>query len=186
MASDNFNRADANPLDGNWAQPSGLSAIQIVSNQVVVSSVNSNSGAYSTVSSVGASYVEITDVTGRNGGPAIRMDASGNGYCLLNWDAGNFYIYLFPSFSVIGFGSGLTYQIGDIIGLREGSGNVKIASQNGVDVLTSSADTTYLTGAPGIFLYNELGVDNWTDGAGGGGGSTSLLARRLPPALRRF
>jgi hypothetical protein len=164
MASDDFNRSNSDPLDGNWAKPTPFGALKIVSNEVVVSTSGTDSAAYSTVSSESASYVTVTGVTGRNGGPAIHLDSSGGGYCLLNYDAGNFYIFRLPEFTQIGFDTG-TYQIGDVLGLRR-VGSTIVASVDGVDVLTSSTDNTYTSGAPGIFIYNDLALDDWNDGAG--------------------
>lgn len=166
MASDNFNRANANPLDGNWTKPTALGALKLVSNAVEVDTVNTNSAAMSTASSATTSYVTVAGVTGRNGGPAVHLDNSGGGYCLLNYDSGNLYIFRMPEFTQIGFDSGFTYQIGDVLGLRR-VGNALVASYNGSDVLTSSDDTTYTGGAPGIFIYNELVLDSWNDGAAG-------------------
>ncbi len=168
MASDNFNRANASPLDGNWATPTAFNALRLVGNAVENVTASTDSAAMHTVSTATSSYVTVSDVTGgRNGGPAIHLDNSGGGYCLLNWDAGNFYIYQLPSFTQIGFGTG-TYQVGDVLGLRR-VGSTIVASVNGTDVLTSSVDNTYTGGAPGIFLYNGgFVLDDWTDGAAGG------------------
>lgn len=46
IASDNFNRANANPIGGNWTTEGGTNAVQIVSNAVEATVVNTTNFAY--------------------------------------------------------------------------------------------------------------------------------------------
>lgn len=164
MASDDFNRPDADLDDGDWLQPTAFSPLKIVDGAVEVGTLNTDSAAVSTVSTVQASYVRVVDVAGgQNGGPAV-LNAAGEGAVLLNHDLSNFYIYTVPGYSVVGFDSGLTYVPNDIIGLRRVGGGW-VGSQNGIDVLTSDPVGAPAGLRPGLFIYNGLVLDDWTDGA---------------------
>jgi hypothetical protein len=171
MASDNFNRANEDPLASPWASLSGFSNLRVVSNQVGNSSGTDGSSAmrYST-SSVTDSTITIATTGGGNtdAGPAICLDASGNGYCFLN--SANFQLYIFelPGFGTAANVGGSNFAANDVVRLRR-SGNDVIGSVNGVDVITATNNTNFTSGNPGIFMYHGAArFDDWTDGAAGG------------------
>lgn len=172
MASDDFNRADANPLDGNWTKPTaGLTgALKIVSNAVLNSAASTDSAAYHSVSTVADSQVKVTVISNGDGGPGIHMDASGNGY-ILNGSSGNLILYkvtggTFSSLSP--FASGTTYAANDVARVRR-SGNDLIVSLNGATLFTVVSETTFTGGAPGMHMFDgTISFDDWTDNAGGG------------------
>lgn len=104
MASDNFNRAPANPLDGSWATSSAWNALQLVSNAVQIVTASSDSAMVSTASTATDSQVTltVTNASTTIAGPAIHMSTSaGDGYALL-YNAGFWHVYVLPSFSDIG------------------------------------------------------------------------------------
>jgi len=172
VASDNFNRDPENPLAspwGVWHSGSPWPQLDLVSN-----AVKNNEGGAGDVASLYTTSNEllsqcvITTVGGRDAGPTICSDGNGNGYFFTNHDATNLYIYLISggSFNNIGSVAGV-YATNDVLKLRR-SGNNVIASINGGDVLTV-ADTTYMTGNPGMLCFDTTSVlDDWTDGVAGG------------------
>jgi hypothetical protein len=172
MASDNFNRAPANPLDGSWATSSAWNALQLVSNAVQIVTASSDSAMVSTASTATDSQVTLSVVNASTtiAGPAIHMSTSaGDGYALL-YNAGFWHVYVLPSFSDIGsWFASPSLANGDVARLRRGPGNTLIININTVDVFTTLADTTYLGGAPGMFIYDGTTVfDDWTDNAAAG------------------
>lgn len=184
MASDSFTRANATPLDGNWATSSSWGNLQLVSNAVRVVTAGVDSMAVSTISAVGDSEVIVSNVAGNGlGGPVIHgSTTAGNGYVGL-YNTGFFHIYLLPSFTDLGsFFSSIVN--GDRLRIRR-SGSDVILSLNTVDIVTAAGDTTYTGGNDAMFIYDNTIIDDWTNNAGAAL-SASLLARRPPPAIRHF
>jgi hypothetical protein len=172
MASDDFNRADATLNSGNWAASGGSFGTLEISSNVVrkTGAGNGSSLARYPSSSELYSEVEITDVTGRDGGPAICIQSGADTfYMVTNYDGTLFHVFEVTggSFSDIAQGSG-TYQVGDIISI-ERDGNDVVAKKNSSEIVRVT-DTTLTTGAPGMFIFvDNIRLDNWSDGAGGGG-----------------
>jgi hypothetical protein len=90
LFTDNFNRANANPIAGNWTN-SGAAGGAIVGNQLAGGGPGDNFIFVNSVQPPANQYAKITFVSTGNsgtdrddGGPMVRADASGNGW-LLNW-----------------------------------------------------------------------------------------------------
>jgi hypothetical protein len=177
VASDNFTRANANPLDGNWATSSAWGNLQLVSNAVVIVTASTDSVAVSTASIVTDSQVTLTTTAaGTIAGPALHLSTTaGDGYAFLH-NTGFWHVYELPAFTDLGsWGTVPVIANGDIVRLRRGPGNTLIGSVNGVDRVTTAATTTYLGGAPGMFIFDGTTVlDDWTDNTVGGGGTPLL------------
>lgn len=171
MASDDFNRANEGPLASPWGAfyPGVWAELDLVSN-----AVKNGEGGVGNVASIRTDSTElvsqcvVTTVGGRDGGPSICGDGAGNGYILTNYDATNLFIYRIDSGSFTAFAQGAgVYAANDVLKLRRSGGNV-IASINSVDLLTY-ADSTYMTGKPGMFCFDTaIVLDDWTDGVAGG------------------
>jgi hypothetical protein len=173
MASDNFNRSNANPLDNSWTTWSGFSALRLVSNEVATASGSTgSSGAYQSSTELSSQVTIKARDSGTgpttNGGPAICIN-SGNGYfanqefdgftCIYRIDSNGFNRLVDQSYT--------NWAVNDVVRLRR-SGNSLIVSVNGADT-ASTTDTTYMTGNSGMFIYNgDVRLDDWTDGAAGG------------------
>jgi hypothetical protein len=171
MASDNFTRANEDPLASPWGSISGAGTLRVVSNLCANSSgTDATSYMRYTTSSATDSSVTISVVGGGNtdAGPAICLDGSGNGYAFLN--SANFQLYIFelPGFGTAANVGGSNFAASDVVRLRR-SGNDVIGSVNGVDVITATNNTTFTSGAPGIFIFHaNTRFSNWTDGAAAG------------------
>ena len=179
MASDNFNRANENPLASPWSTFISASwpGLDLVSN-----AVKNGEGSAQDTASIRLDSTElvsqcvVTTVGGRDGGPVICCDGSGNGYFLTNHDATNLFIYRIASggYTQIASVAGV-YQNNDVVKLRR-SGNDIIASINGGDVLAAINDTTFMTGSPGMLCFSDtIVLDDWTDGADAGGGEVHYI-----------
>lgn len=178
LASDNFNRANANPLDGSWTNgPGALVDMRIVSNAATAATASTDAAAFSTAATwPNDQYSEVTigaAGTG-DGGPMVRMDANGNGY-MANANGGTITL-----FSISGNGTNfgnLTGTSGSVTGgdvfRIEAEGTTIRIKKNGATVLTHT-DATWTAGAPGIFNFDgSMTFDSWAGGdfSAGGGGS---------------
>lgn len=169
MASDDFNRSNASPLDGSWSTSSSWANLRLVSNAVQTVTANNDSVAVHSTSTAADSQVTVSNVSGGGlGGPAIHLSTSaGDGYALLH-NTGFLHIYVLPGFSDIGnYFLAPPIADGDVLRLRR-VGSTLVASYNGTDVITTAADNTYTGGKPGIFIYDSTVVDDWTDNVAGG------------------
>lgn len=87
LASDNFNRADANPISGNWHEPNFLTSGQLLTN--AFAGVNAadppSDGSYYDDGSTSIprdcwAECAVVSAAACNGGPKIRGDSNGSGY----------------------------------------------------------------------------------------------------------
>jgi hypothetical protein len=169
MASDSFNTT-ANPLSAPWTAASGFGSLKSPGTEArTAAGADSDSLMYYSGSAQAISEVVVGTNSGADdGGPAIHVDSSGNGYVFSAYDgsghilkvtAGPNYTDITNSFNAF------TFTTGDTIRLRR-SGNVLIASKNGSDISTSVSDTTFTGGFDGIFIFDgNLGFDSWTNTA---------------------
>jgi hypothetical protein len=180
MASDNFNRANENPLASPWSVFGSIGNLRLVSNAVQTVGASSDAGSIYTSSSVALSQCSISAVGGRDGGPAIHMNAAGNRcYFVTNYSGTTLHLFRLSGlggYNEIATASG-AYAVSDVVRIYR-DGNDVVVTVNAVEKLRAT-DTTYTDGSPGLFIYSDdLILDDWTDGAGGGGGPT-------PPAGRK-
>lgn len=167
MATDNFNRANESPLStNNWTTGGVFAGIYLVSNQVQVNPAgDADSWSYRTNSSVGSSAITIATAGTLEGGPAIHVDSSGNGYVVFCNGGVHITRITTGSTFVDISSSGATPSAGDVIRLYR-TGSLLKVSINGVDDATAQAtDSTFLGGFDGIYAFtNTLKMDNWTNG----------------------
>lgn len=179
MASDSFTRADENPMASPWVGfGGGWNNLKLISNAVAAAvGGGSDCGMRYTGSNGNFSRCVVTTVGGRDGGPAINLDGSGNGYVVTNYDNANFYLFRIDNTSFVQIGTiGGTYSNGDVLELERVSGNV-IFRQNSVDKITA-ASSTYTGGLSGLFAYDDtIRLDDWTDGAAAATPSDALFRR---------
>lgn len=159
LASDNFHRADANPLSGSWTSVGTLNPLQIASNQAEAG--GQDAGRIGCSVSTAASwpndqYSEITLGTfatnGHYVGPCCRMDSSGNGYAVACTPGSNSSVL--QKYSAGGgatLGSGFTLNPGDLVRLTA-SGTTITVTVNGTVVVTVT-DATYASGSAGVSCY---------------------------------
>lgn len=163
MAADDFNRSDQDPIAGDWAAAGLADQLRLVGNAVAAGTGGTDNASRYTPSSVALSQCKITTIADGDGGPAIHLDASGNGYAFVAF-SGAFTLVKFVAGSGGAVDSvGGTIAANDVMRIRRSGGNI-IGSVNGVDQVTT-ADSDFLTGNPGLFIFNgSLRLDDWTDG----------------------
>ncbi len=171
MASDLFN-VDNNPLPAPWASFGSTNALKALSGVCETVTDNSDSCMRYSSSSELVSIVEIGSVGDADGGPALCLSAGINGYFCTRYD-GNMHLFRSDTgtFSEINAGgvAPVTFAPGGLIRMRRVGNNILIDYDNGggyVNVRTE-ADTTYMTGEPGIFQFGSITFNSWNDGAGG-------------------
>ena len=189
--SDNFNRADG-ALGANWTTPSGMSGLQIVSNQI--NGLGSPSVRVSVVATGAATFADdqeatVTVPTRGNFdyiGPVVRCDIAGaTGYAIRS-DGQNNNVCRVVRFSgttltvLSGSTVNIQYVAGDSLTLRA-EGSTITALKNGVTV-QSFTDTNHASGQPGV-LY-ERGNTSATRGDLFSAADLAPTATRRPTFLR--
>lgn len=169
MSSDNLNRTE-NPIQSPWVVPGTWNAMKLDGSGATAASAGADAIAYYTGSALGVSEIVLGTVSGADCGPACHVDSSGNGYVATAYD-GNLHIYRCdgaPNYngdltsSVVP----LVYVTGMVVRMRR-VGNALVVSVAGIDVMTSTNDTTYTGGQDGIFNYDGATIiDSWNNGAG--------------------
>jgi hypothetical protein len=160
-ASDNFTRANENPLSnsGMWTNGStGYGNMRVNSNLACAASV-ANCVAFVTTPSFAAypnqSSTFVVSSTGGGMGPVVRMNASGNGYRLSfdNSTTGRLARLDAGVATTLGSTFAITALTGGITVSLEINGTTINAYRDGVLVATRT-DSTHATGAPGIYSNN--------------------------------
>jgi len=177
--ADDFNRADVNPIAGNWTT-SFTAGGAIVGNELTGGGAGDNFIFLNWILPPPDQYAKITFVsTGNNnndkdsGGPVVRGDASGNGWLLNvvpNDNPGNSSWTLFRVVAGTGtnVASGLVGRLlvnGDVLEIRA-VGNQISGYLNGIAIPSASTtDATYPTGGFGVHLFGNTG--RWDNFEGG-------------------
>ncbi len=165
--SDNFDRANANPIGGNWTTITSQSVVQIVNNQAVGTSTSVDSVAYWSANSFSAtqcSRVTLgTDGAGMWAGPIVRAQTGSNSFYKFVTNQGIDYFYSLinnGSETVLGSHISSFPATGDVVTLCI-SGTTLTAYINGAAQSTRT-DSTLSSGYAGMTLTNTyLPLDNW-------------------------
>lgn len=187
LASDNFTRADVNPIGGNWTPTVAGHTAQIVSNAVESSSTANQGDSYWNALTWGADqYSTVTAgtvVSGSYIGPNVRQSTSGaNTAYRFAWggntgSSGTYFVqqYVAGVYTQLATGS-LTVNVGDTLTLTV-IGTQVSAYWNQVLVWTGVA-TGVASGAPGFLVSPATSVSNAkiTNWAGGDFADSLILA----------
>lgn len=171
MPSDDFNRANANPLDGSWTTgEGGYEDVQLVSNRVRSTGTGEQNVARHTDTFDDDHYSQVEFVTGDNsnrGGPMVRLQsgADESGYQFHARPASAWFLYYIDDglgFNLLDNGSH-TYSLPDTLRL-EVSGTTLDPKINGVSVGTTT-HATVTSGYPGIYMQStvvgNVEFDDW-------------------------
>ena len=175
LATDDFNRADANPIGGNWTTiPGGPGDLQIISNKLSGTTTSQRNGAYN-VTAVGDdqySQGTILGGTGTDGPcPAVRVSAVDEtfyAFCPVDIGGDAFDLYK----RVAGVYTSLdtqfaTWAPGDVIRI-EAQGTT-IRGYIGGALVASQTDSAITTGQFGILIntsgtLSQTEFDDWSGG----------------------
>jgi hypothetical protein len=190
LATDNFNRADANPIGGNWTTINA--AMKIASNVAApVNDANDSGAYYNAVSFPNDQYSQAKIVSPTSGnqtgcGVYVRANATsgGNGYMLyLANNANGAVLYkLVNGTPTLIWQRAITYGAGNV-GYLEVQGTTLIARYNGAAIGASATDSAHAAGSAGISYSSANAGSNADDWEGGD--FAAAAATPFPPFRRR-
>ena len=175
LASDDFNRANENPITGNWT--SGTSTFtdpQIVSNVVQgVTASADGSAFYNAITWPDDQYAELK-ITSLNvpgdGGPAVRLSAADKTGYIFSVDTNgtqyNIIKYVAGSGTNLSGTIGRTFIVGDIVRIEARGSSISVFHNN--VQFFSVADGSIAAGNAGLFIFDnaaDFTLDSWAGGA---------------------
>jgi len=173
LASDAFNRANENPIAGNWTSgPGNFADLQIVGNAVQSVTAGVDGAAYYNAvvwPSDQWSEAQLGALGVEQGGPAVRLSATAvTGYVFAVNNSGTSYFIakgVNGSTPILVSGAH-AFAVGDVLRL-EVQGSTLRAYVNGT-LIDSVVDADIPSGNAGLWIYNHaaagLALDNWTGG----------------------
>jgi hypothetical protein len=173
--TDNFDRANENPLNSNWTKAgTNTNDLRVVSNEVIGTTNLARNAAYYSAGTFGADQYSEVSVDDDSIGPAVRIQTGQSylaGYTFREGhppeQAGLLVIYRYltdGTGSTISSVSG-SVSPGDVLRL-EMEGTTLTPYKNDVEVPgLAVVDTTFTTGYPGIYTWvNTVAADDWEGG----------------------
>lgn len=168
-ASDDFNRADANPAGGNWSPALAPADVQILGNAISGLSTQGDTFGYWNADVPDADqYAECTGhATATDGGPAVRVSTTAiTGYCYFLGSS------IIAKFIAGGFNSlhtvTDTYSSTAVYRLKvTGAVNpILTVYKDGVEIGSFTDTTSVITsGRIGVFCFSDAAIlDNWAGG----------------------
>jgi hypothetical protein len=177
LGTDSFQRANANPIGGNWTTSGTFGALQIVSDAVEAATGGTVNVAYWNASAFNNdqwSQITVGATIGTSAvGPAVRLGtASENGYAFL-WQgttgsSGTWRLQKYVSGTVTQLATGtLTVSTGDTLAIAAVGTNIYLY-WNGVFVFTIS-DSALTSGSAGMLVFSASGttqatITGWSGG----------------------
>ena len=177
-ATDEFTRANANPIGGNWSTTGNANALQLVGNAVDATDTNTNAAHWSADTFNNDQYclVAITTVAaGVSGGPTVRAGANGANPAGYLWfypgTANTMRLYRWNgdgpnSYTQIGSDYSVTVNAASVLKISV-SGTTLTPAVDGVNQ-TTQADSTWASGSAGLQIYGtgapQPPLDNWEGG----------------------
>lgn len=170
---DNFNRANANPLNGDWEQITGYNAMQILDNTVQLVTQNAWAGYNRPAAEAWPNdqYSQVTISLVVNAWRGLQVRATDNTFYAVHWDQNSYYIYRVNSGTETQLGLSGSWAVqqvvGDIIKFSI-TGTTMTLWKNGA-AITTRTDNTIASGVPGFGAYAgtpyNAAMDDWTGGA---------------------
>lgn len=165
LASDNFERADVSPVDGNWAAAGAFQALQIISGRLAGTNGSNRAAFNNSVTWRPRQWAKATIGTlgTGEGGPAVRIGTSSvNAYCV---DAYNGTVrlskHVADAWSSMGSWTKTTV-VGDSLSI-EADGTTIRAFHND-ELVGSVTDTSLATGNAGAVILNQARLEDWEGG----------------------
>jgi hypothetical protein len=177
LGTDSFQRANANPIGGNWTTSGTFGALQIVSDAVEAATGGTANTAYWNASAFNNdqwSQVTVGTIVNASGvGPGVRLGTSSeNGYVFL-WQgvtgsSGTWRLQKYVSGTLTQLATGtLTVSVGDVLTIAVVGTNIYLY-WNGVFVFTI-ADSGVSSGSAGMLVFSASGttqakITGWSGG----------------------
>jgi hypothetical protein len=167
--TDDFMRADANPLSGNWHIDSVVAPLEIVSmlctpSTTAAVNLEYNTGAVFPTNQKSAITTHLNTGTSYSG-PGVRLDGAGNGYIILagNITDANIYIYKITTGTPVQLGSAIpyTWMVDDKLEMdASGTSTTTLTLYiNGVmNTTRTDSSSPWTSGNPGVVAYGTTGT----------------------------
>ena len=159
LASDDFNRANANPIGSPWV--GSTNNIQIVSNQVTGTNAGTNNSAYYggvTFEVDGYVQARLKSVSSSFGGVTFRHSTSAATYYSAHFQPGTSTTYITTwiagGATDITTSTGITWAINDVMRL-EVEGTTLTLFKNGSQVLQGTNGDITAVGQAGLHIYSN-------------------------------
>jgi len=172
-ASDDFNRADENPLAGNWATLAGTNGMQIVSGRCrLVTEAAENSSIYTATTFGNNQYSQAKRYTGAIYSYLryhVRATSGGSTQNTYQYTVGGLDSYLYKivanTYTEIGSNSSHSTITAGAVSRVECEGTTIRTFYEGIEK-HSVTDSTFTSGYPGLGHYNLAGGghDDWSAG----------------------
>lgn len=167
--TDNFNRADTNPIGSPWATSTGWDALKVLSN-ALFAAVDNHCAAYYNATFNANQYSQVVSPQTYGGvehGPMVRMSSTARTsyYFLRNGDASvQLRKWVAGTYELIGTCSGTPSFTGGAIMRLEANGTSITAKVGGTTICTAT-DSAVSSGYPGVWISAlNFGVDDWAGG----------------------
>jgi hypothetical protein len=172
-ATDNFNRANANPIGGNWTTGFNGIALKLLSNGCMSSETGgARDNAYWNADAFDSDHYSQIKIAALNGtslaqGPTVRVQSGAQTFYQANCSTTTISLRKFVAGTIttIGEDKAIAVAAGDIIRLAV-FGSVLEVSLNGIVVRTGQDASIPSGGAPGIHITGNANtiVDDWEGG----------------------
>jgi hypothetical protein len=173
-ATDNFNRADSNPVGGNWSTGNGFNACKIASNTLAPANVEACS-QWNADTFNADQYSQCNFAVLNDGGPAVRISSSSKScYLVTTQSGGNTtaqIVYKVVAGSYTQLSSTLSNTISTSSVLKMSATGTTIEYDIDGSMITQITDASLSTGSAGIWFYDSdlsARADNWQGGNIGG------------------
>ncbi len=182
-ATDNFNRADEDPLSngGKWTVVTSFNSLKIVS--YACKGPAGSAGNYWNADTFNDNqYAQCTVSTFANAtGPTVRNSTTAATFYLANIISTTtiqFYKCISGSYTQLGSNVSVSLSTTDVIKISAEGQNINLYI-NGT-FIDSRSDSDITSGYAGLFCYGQEAIcDNWEGGNVGGGGFTAIRRRTL-------
>lgn len=152
-ASDDFNRADSNPISGgNWTAVHGN--IQIISNAVQGTTFNYNLAYWSADAFGNDQYAQFVVLVFNGGGPACRMTSGNNAYVMDTRSSANTKMQKVVGGTFTDLQTGLAAQSANDTVYIEAVGTTIKLKVNGVQLGTDQTDSALSSGSAGLYTFD--------------------------------
>jgi hypothetical protein len=166
-ATDNFNRANANPIGGNWSTVGGLTAMQVTNNAVTGTVHGTDNAVYwnaNTFSNDQYSQFRVLSVSHVYKGLIVRCNGNNMYLAEVRDNSIAFWKYVNGAWTWLGSGS-ITQAAGDIFKFTATGTKLELF-QNGIS-RGSVNDSSLTSGSPGIHSMSSSTTDTIDDWEGG-------------------
>ena len=178
-ATDNFNRADENPLNANWTGT--LNNWRVISNQAQGTTFNYSAIYWSADAFGNDHYSQAVNKQVSDAGPAVRVSAGPKSYHFDAKAGSNTVMQKDVNGTFTNLQTGLaTPAVNDLMYIEAVGTTIKMKI-NGSQIGTDQTDSALATGSAGLWTYDTTGiVDDFQGDNLGAAGRTTKNTRSWP------